>query len=204
MFIFDHHLSTHAYLEEIKKHFSSDPRLEIYKELQQAVSKIDPFLFVTVTFATRVCDEVTCEGICRRITEQLQRAVVGKRKSSKISCFVILERGKGRPLHVHMLIGRVQGQTRSLKSTTFKNYIQKKPFSALLKILNRLTIPTNEDKISRVGFCHFRTVHSKEGAIDYMLKALKPNQLNIAWLASNIDFSGSSASVRPLRPKLST
>jgi hypothetical protein len=197
----DHRLSTEAYLEEVKAHFPNDLRLEIYQHRSIAVEKIDPIWFLTITFASKVCDEITCEGICRRITTQLERTVIGKRSSSKLPCFVVLERGKGTSFHVHVLVGRVQGETRSLSSTTFKNYIQKKPFSALIRILNRLTYPTNKAAIGRVGICDIQTVHSKQGAIDYMLKALKPNQLNVAWLASNIDFSSSSVSVRPLRPK---
>jgi hypothetical protein len=197
----DHHLPTHVYLEEIRTHFPNDLRLEIYQHLVIAIDKIDPIWFLTITFASKVSDEITCEGICRRITTQLERTVIGKRTSSKLPCFVVLERGKGTAYHVHILIGRVQGETRSLSSTTFKNYIQKKPFSALIRVLNRLTYPTNKGKEGRIGICDIEAVHSKEGAIDYVLKALKPNQLNIAWLASNIDFSSSSVSVLPLSPK---
>jgi hypothetical protein len=201
MSAFNHHLPTQVYLEEIKTRFPYDLRLEIYRHILIAVDKIDPIWFLTITFASKVSDEIACEGICRRITTQLERTVIGKRTSSKLPCFVVLERVKGTSYHVHVLIGRVQGETRSLSSTTFKHYIQKKPFSALIRILNRLTYPTNKAEIGRIGICDIQSVHSKQGAIDYMLKALKPNQLNVAWLASNIDFLDSTVSVRPLRPK---
>jgi hypothetical protein len=194
-------LPTHIYLEEIKTHFPNDPRLEAYDVLHDAVSKIDPFILLTITFASRVSDEITCEGICRRFTHQLRTAVIGKRASSTIPCFVVLEKGTGSSFHAHILIGRVKGRTRSLSDTTLKSYLQKKPLTAILKILNRLTYPTSKGKAGKIGICHIQTVYSKDGAIDYLLKALKPNQLKVAWLASNVDFSNSDSSVRPQRPK---
>lgn len=197
----EQHLPTHIYLEEIKDHFPNDPRLEIYELLHDAVSKIDPFILLTITFASRVSDEITCEGICRRFTHQLHNAVIGKRTKSKISCFVVLEKGSRSSFHAHILIGRVQGQTRSLSDTTLKSYLQKKPLSAIFKILSRLTYPTSKGKAGKIGICHIQTVYSKDGAIDYLLKALKPNQLNVAWLASNVDFSSTDCSVCPQRPK---
>ena len=196
-----HHLSTRAYLEEVKKQFPNDPRLEVYEELQPAVSKIDPLLFVTITFASKVSDEVSCEGICRRITYQLQRAVAGKRTKTKVPFFVVLERSKSKALHVHTLIGRVQGSTRTLESTTFKHYTQKQLFPSLIKILHRLTFPDDKNRTCKVGVCDIKSVNSKEGAVDYLLKAMKPKRLNVAWLASYLDFSTSSAPVRPLRPE---
>ena len=201
MFELEQQLPTHIYLQEIKTHFPSDPRLEIYVVLHNVVSKIDPFALLTITFASKVSDEITCEGICQRITHQLHNAVIGKRTTSKLPCFVVLEKGTGSSFHAHILIGRVQGQTRSLSDTTLKSYLQKKPLSAIFRILNRLTYPNKKGKAGKVGICHIRTVYSKDGAIDYLLKALKPNQLKVAWLASKIDFSNSDCSVCPQRPK---
>jgi hypothetical protein len=162
---------------------------------------MEPTLFVTVTFASQVSDEITCEGISRRIVSQLQRAVVGKRTKSRLPCFVVLERNKNGALHIHILIGKVQGKTRALESTTLKKYIQKQALPSLLKILKRLTIRAKKDESNRVGKCDIRPVFSKEGAVDYMLKAIKPKKLCIAWLATYLNFSTSSAAVRPLRPE---
>jgi hypothetical protein len=200
VFELDQYLPIEAYLEELQTHLPNDVRLEIYQHLQAAVAKIDPFLFLTITFSVKVTDEVSCELICQRITDQLQKMVIGKHKNSKIPCFTVLERSKSGSLHVHILIGRVQGKTRTLEDTNLKSYIRKKPFAAIVKILNRLTFPTKKGKPGKIGISDIKTVYSKAGAIDYVLKALKPNQLNIAWLATNIDFSDSVLSVRPQRP----
>jgi hypothetical protein len=186
-------LSTREYLHKMKKAFSSDTRLEFYEAIQAAAANVDPWCLLTITTTTPIRDVILFEGLCRRFSCQLHREVLGMRKFSKIQMIVVLESSKSGALHAHLLIGKPQGKTRKREDTTFKSYLQKKPFPALLKILHRLTYPADRSAVGKIGVIDIKPVYCVEGAVDYLLKKAKEGIPQIAWLASNVSFQNSAA-----------
>lgn len=180
-------LKVHSFLNEIAEHYPNDIRHTEYEAIFKVVEAIDPQLFPSFTTIIPTTDEVLIESICRRITSQLQRAVIGKRSKSSLPILVVIEPNKSKKaLHVHLLIGRVRGEMKPLpKDVEVNHFVQ----GQLIKILKRITYNSNRKRTGRVGIADYKAVYSAVGLIDYLLKGLKTNSLNIAWSASNIDFS---------------
>jgi|GEM_PF-4847518 len=196
MFDSTHIHPTRKYLQEIKRAFPNDTRLEFYEAIQAAAANVEPWCLLTITTSTPIRDVVLFEGLCRRFTCQFHREVLGMRKNSKIQMIVVLESSKSGALHAHLLIGKPQGKTRKQEDTTFKSYLQKKPFPALLKILHRLTYPADRSTVGRIGVIDIKPVYCVEGAVDYLLKKAKEGIPQIAWLASNVSFQNSTPNPR--------
>ncbi|MGI6525352.1 MAG: hypothetical protein ACOX2O_08725 [Bdellovibrionota bacterium] len=196
-------LPVRDFLVEAKRLDPNDTRLEIYDAIQAAVSKMVPWIHLTITTSTGSADEVLMESLCRRFAHQLQRTVLGMRKKSKIPILTVLEKNPNGAWHAHFLIGKIEGSQRLRNATTFKHYIQKQPLSAVVKILNRLTYyDSSRKKPGRIGKSYINPVYFKEGLVDYLLKKSKLNLLNVAWMACNIRFQVYEVSVYPICEKL--
>lgn len=188
--MFDSHLqfATRQHLLRVKEEFSQDCRLDYYDAIQAAATNIDPWCLLTITTTTPIMDAIKFEGLCRRLVHQLHRAVLGMRKKSMIPILVVLERGANKALHGHLLIGKPIGATRILEKTTFKHYLEKRPFPALLRILQRLSYGTGSNSQGRIGVFDITPVYCREGLVDYLLKSSRAGIPQVAWLASNLPF----------------
>lgn len=175
-------------------------RLREYAELKALIEDIDGSMFITLTTTTAVSDEIAFEDLCRRFVHQLTRTVIGKRTDSTIPILTVLERGVHASygcsaLHAHIVVGKVIGKTREQNQTNFRHYLSKKPYPAALHTLRKLTYRTTSNRIGRVGICRIEPIDSRKQLSDYLLKGLKNESLNIAWLATTVAFKKPSLKI---------
>lgn len=183
-------LPTCAYLEEIKHFFPNDPRPEIYNVIVREVSTFEPMLVVHPTFTKKLHDEITAEQTLQRLFNQLERAVVGKRKKSMLPRLVVLERHADHSLHAHAIIGKARGEIKDLFKTDFSQQLA----LTFGEIKARLTFSCGKSGIGRIGHTKINAVYYVQGAVDYLFKEIISDDLNIAEMASKIDSSSPTSS----------